>query len=510
MSCDTIVVVDFGSQYNHLIVRRLRELGVYSELISHKSDIAVYVNNNIKGIILSGGPKSVREQNRWELAHEVWNLDIPILGICYGMQLMMSVYGGNVEAAQASEYGSACLHVIQHEDPLLRGVSDGIMWMSHQDETRSIPSQWDTIASTDNCKYAAVSMQEKQRWGIQFHPEVSHSEQGTQVLKNFISLCNVKQEWSMQQYLIALKEEVKTKVGDQKVICGLSGGVDSSVTAALLQQCIGDNLYCIYVDHGLMRKGETEEVAKVFKPLLGERFLQVDAQERFFSQLQGVLDPEKKRKIIGREFIYTFDKVASSIEGATMLAQGTLYTDMVESGKGGSSHTIKSHHNVGGLPKDMKFTLVEPLNKLFKDEVRALGKELGLSDAIVNRQPFPGPGIGIRVLGEVTFEKAELVRETDFILREEIKKASLEDAIWQYFTMLPSIKTVGVRGDQRSYCDAIVIRAVCSVDGMTASVAGIPFAVLQTISNRITNEVHGINRVLYDITEKPPGTIEFE
>lgn len=529
MPYEIIVVLDFGSQYNQLIVRRLRQIGVYAELWDANTSVEKLSQGHIKGIIMSGGPQSVLETGRMNVSDGFWNIACPILGICYGMQLMTQALGGSVLESKKGEYGATNLKLIQSSphnniqcnDPLIAGIAeDSIVWMSHMDKIERIPEGWEIIAQSDNCEVAIISNAEKKRWGIQFHPEVSHSEYGMQLLENFaLSICQCSNNWNMTNYIEILIEEIQQQVGEKEVICGLSGGVDSAVAAAIIERALGrEKLHCIYVDHGLMRLGESEEVHAVFAPLLGNQFHQIDAKDRFFAALEGVSNPEEKRKIIGREFVAVFDDVAADIaskithKDATIdfLAQGTLYTDIVESGKGGKGHTIKSHHNVGGIPADMKFMLVEPLKKLFKDEVRSLGIALGLSDSIVYRQPFPGPGIGIRVLGEVTREKVMLVQQSDAILREEIALHSLDKTIWQYFTALPGIQSVGVQGDRRTYADAIIIRAICSVDGMTANIAEVPFGVLKKIAGRICNEMKGINRVLYDITDKPPGTIEFE
>ncbi|SMF74425.1 GMP synthase (glutamine-hydrolyzing) [Priestia filamentosa] len=505
-----ILVLDFGSQYNQLITRRIREFGVYSELHPHTITPEEIREMNPKGIILSGGPNSVYGENAFRCDPEIFELGIPVLGICYGMQLMTHHYGGKVEGAKHREYGKASIQT-QNESLLFKDLPDEqIVWMSHSDLVVETPPGFDIDAISPACPIASISNKDKNLYAVQFHPEVRHSVYGNELLKNFVfEICHCEDNWSMENFIEIELEKIREQVGDRKVLCALSGGVDSSVVAVLIHKAIGDQLTCIFVDHGLLRKGEAEGVMKTFSEGFNMNVIKVDAKERFMSKLEGVSDPEKKRKIIGNEFIYVFDDEAAKLEGMDFLAQGTLYTDIIESGTA-TAQTIKSHHNVGGLPEDMQFTLIEPLNALFKDEVRALGTELGIPDDIVWRQPFPGPGLGIRVLGAITEEKLEIVRESDAILREEVSNAGLERDIWQYFTVLPDIRSVGVMGDARTYDYTIGIRAVTSIDGMTSDWARIPWDVLEKISTRIVNEVSHINRVVYDITSKPPATIEWE
>ncbi|MGN1401618.1 MAG: glutamine-hydrolyzing GMP synthase [Bacillus sp. (in: firmicutes)] len=506
-----VVVLDFGSQYNQLITRRIREFGVYSELHPHTITAEEIQKMQPKGIILSGGPNSVYDEKSFRCDERIFDMGIPVLGICYGMQLMTVHFGGKVEKASQREYGKATLNVA-HQTALYNNVpQEQIVWMSHGDLVVETPEGF-TIDATSgtHCPIAGMSNEAAKLYAVQYHPEVQHSEYGNHLLKNFVfDVCGCKGEWSMENFIEIEIEKIRQTVGDRKVLCALSGGVDSSVVAVLIHKAIGDQLTCIFVDHGLLRKGEAESVMKTFREGFHMNVIKVDAKERFMKKLAGVSDPEQKRKIIGNEFIYVFDDEAAKLEGIDFLAQGTLYTDIIESGTA-TAQTIKSHHNVGGLPEDMEFQLIEPLNTLFKDEVRALGTELGMSDEVVWRQPFPGPGLGIRVLGEVTEEKLEIVRESDYILREEIKKAGLDRDIWQYFTVLPDIRSVGVMGDARTYDYTIGIRAVTSIDGMTSDWARIPWDVLEKISVRIVNEVAHINRVVYDITSKPPATIEWE
>ncbi|MBR2760675.1 MAG: glutamine-hydrolyzing GMP synthase [Solobacterium sp.] len=511
---DKIIVLDFGSQYNQLIARRIREFGVYSEL--HPGDMKladILKMGSVKGIIFSGGPNSVYEENSVKCDPAIFDSGLPILGICYGMQMCHYMLNGKVESAEKKEYGRAELK-IDPSSPLFEGLSENqTVWMSHGDQVTVPAEGFRCIASSSTCPYAACENAKRKIYTLQFHPEVRNSEHGLQMLSNFVfRICGAKADWTMKDFIAVSTEKIKETTGNDKVLLALSGGVDSSVVAALLHRAIGDNLYCMFIDHGLLRKGESESVMDTFARNMKLNLIRIDAKERFLSALKGVRDPEEKRKIIGREFIYTFrDEVRKLLDGTDIrwLAQGTLYTDVIESGTK-TAQTIKSHHNVGGLPEDMNFKLIEPLNTLFKDEVRELGTELGLPKEMVWRQPFPGPGLGIRVLGEITEEKLEIVRDSDAILREEIAKAGLDREIWQYFTCLPDIHSVGVMGDQRTYDYTVVVRAVTSIDGMTADWARIPYDVLDVISTRIVNEVKHVNRVCLDITSKPPGTIEWE
>jgi GMP synthase (glutamine-hydrolysing) len=507
---EMIVVLDFGSQYNQLITRRIREFGVYSELHPHTITAEEIKEMNPSGIIFSGGPNSVYGENAFGCDERIFELGLPIFGICYGMQLMTMHFGGKVERAKHREYGKAVL-TLEHESKLFAGLpNEQTVWMSHGDLVTEAPEGFSVDGINPSCPIAAMSNEERGLYAVQFHPEVRHSVYGNDILKNFVfGVCGCKGEWSMENFIEIETEKIRQAVGDKKVLCALSGGVDSSVVAVLIHKAIGDQLTCIFVDHGLLRKGEAESVMKTFSEGFHMNVIKVDAKDRFLNKLKGVSDPEQKRKIIGNEFIYVFDDEAAKLEGIEFLAQGTLYTDIIESGTA-TAQTIKSHHNVGGLPEDMQFKLIEPLNTLFKDEVRALGTELGISDEVVWRQPFPGPGLGIRVLGEISDEKLEIVRESDAILRDEIKKAGLDRDIWQYFTVLPDIRSVGVMGDARTYDYTIGIRAVTSIDGMTSDWARVPWDVLEIISTRIVNEVDHINRVVYDITSKPPATIEWE
>ncbi|MEN2768107.1 glutamine-hydrolyzing GMP synthase [Ornithinibacillus xuwenensis] len=510
MDNEMILVLDFGSQYNQLITRRIREFGVYSELHSHKLSVEKIKEMNPTGIILSGGPHSVYDENSFRPDERLFELGIPVLGICYGMQLMALHFGGRVEKAKNREYGKAVIN-LEKDSALFSDTPDQqTVWMSHGDKVVQAPETFAVDATSLSTPIAAFSNKDNNMYGVQFHPEVRHSEYGNQLLRNFVyDVCHAKGDWTIENFIDMEVATIREKVGDRKVLCALSGGVDSSVVAALIHKAIGDQLTCIFVDHGLLRKNEADDVMKVFADDFNMNIIKVDAAERFLAKLKGVDDPEKKRKIIGNEFIYVFDDEAAKLKDIDFLAQGTLYTDIIESGTE-TAQTIKSHHNVGGLPEDMQFELIEPLNTLFKDEVRELGTQLGLPERIVWRQPFPGPGLAIRVLGEVTDEKLEIVRESDAILREEIAKAGLERDIWQYFTVLPNIRSVGVMGDARTYDYTIGIRAVTSIDGMTSDWARIPFDVLERVSTRIVNDVEHINRVVYDITSKPPATIEWE
>ncbi|MFJ8264150.1 glutamine-hydrolyzing GMP synthase [Rummeliibacillus sp. NPDC094406] len=507
---EKIIVLDFGSQYNQLITRRIREFGVYSELHPHTITAQELKDMNATGIIFSGGPNSVYDDNAFKIDEEIFELGLPILGICYGMQLMAHTLGGKVEAASHREYGKAEVKVLEANRLFADTPEEQVVWMSHGDLVTATPEGFTTIATSDSCPIAAMANPERKFYAVQFHPEVRHSVYGNDLLRHFaLDICGCKGDWSMANFIEIETEKIRNIVGDKQVLCALSGGVDSSVVAVLIHKAIGDQLTCMFVDHNLNRKGEVEQVMKTFTEDFDMKLIKIDARERFMNKLKGVSDPEQKRKIIGNEFIYVFDEESAKLTDMDFLAQGTLYTDIIESGTA-TAQTIKSHHNVGGLPEDMKFELIEPLNTLFKDEVRALGLELGLPEAVVWRQPFPGPGLGIRVLGEVTEDKLEIVRNADFILREEIKKAGLDRDIWQYFCVLPDIRSVGVMGDGRTYDYAIGIRGVTSIDGMTSDWARIPYDVLEKISVRIVNEVDHVNRVLYDITSKPPATIEWE
>ncbi|MBA1392849.1 glutamine-hydrolyzing GMP synthase [Lactobacillus sp. XV13L] len=508
---DEIIVLDFGSQYNQLITRRLRDFGIYSELLPHDISMAKIRAINPKGIIFSGGPNSIYDSGALKVDPAIFDLGIPILGICYGMQLMSYYLDGRVERAANSEYGRADIRVEDTGSVLFSGLpQEEYVWMSHGDLVKQAPPGFVTVASSKNCPIAAIANNAKKFYGIQFHAEVRNTQYGLDILRNFaFKVCKARANWTMDDFIELQVAAIKKTVGVRKVILGLSGGVDSSVTATLLHKAIGNQLTAIFVDHGMLRKNEGDEVMAALNRDLGVNIIRVNAQERFLTKLAGVSDPEQKRKIIGKEFIEVFSEEAQKLRGVDFLAQGTLYTDVIESGTN-TAQTIKSHHNVGGLPKDMHFKLIEPLRKLFKDEVRVLGEKLGIPHDLVWRQPFPGPGLGIRVLGEVTEDKLALVRESDAILRAEIKKAGLEEEVWQYFTVLPGIRSVGVMGDGRTYDYTIGIRAVTSVDGMTADFARLPWDVLQKVSTRIVDEVPNVNRVVYDVTSKPPSTIEWE
>lgn len=511
---DKIIVLDFGSQYNQLISRRIREFGVYSELLPHTTTLQeIQDMGDVKGIVFSGGPNSVYADASFRSDPALFSSGIPILGICYGMQMTHVMNGGEVQASDKKEYGRAKI-TITSESKLFDGLpKEQQVWMSHGDQVGTLAPGFTMDAFSQTCPFAAASDENRKIYTVQFHPEVRNSTYGLDILRNFVfRVCEAQANWTMKKFIEHQVEEIREKVGTDKVLLALSGGVDSSVVAALLNKAIGSQLYCMFIDHGLLRKGEAESVMEMFGENMALNLTKIDASERFLSKLEGVSDPEKKRKIIGNEFIYTFDEEVKKLlqgEDIRWLAQGTLYTDVIESGTS-TAQTIKSHHNVGGLPEGMQFQLIEPLNTLFKDEVRQLGMELGLPEKMVWRQPFPGPGLGIRVLGAITKEKLKIVRESDAILREEIANAGLEREIWQYFTCLPDIRSVGVQGDQRTYDYTVAIRAVTSIDGMTADWAKIPYEVLDCISTRITNEVAHVNRVCYDITSKPPATVEWE
>ncbi len=516
----SILILDFGSQYSELIARRIRETNVFSLVVSNCISIEEINDINPKGIILSGGPNSVYEQNAPKCDEKIFNLGIPILGICYGMQLMVKELGGSViSATKKAEYGRAPIKIDQ-ESGLLSDVEDNsIMWMSHGDSINCLPDGFKKIAHTENTLHAAISNDLKKLFGVQFHPEVIHSEFGMKVIKNFvykISFCEA--DWTTETYIEETIPMIREKVGNKKVLLALSGGVDSSTLAFLLNKAIGNQLTCMFIDQGFMRKGEPEFLMNFFDKKFHIKVQYINARERFIDKLQGITDPEHKRKIIGEEFIRVFEEESNRLGPFQYLAQGTLYPDVIESAgtnidpKTGEriAVKIKSHHNVGGLPKDLQFKLVEPLRKLFKDEVRKVGAALGLPDEIIKRHPFPGPGLAIRILGEVNNEKLDCLRDADWIVRDEIKKAGLYNDIWQAFAVLLPVKTVGVMGDKRTYSWPIVLRCVSSEDGMTADWSKIPFQILERIANRIVNEVTLVNRVVYDITSKPPGTIEWE
>lgn len=511
---EKILILDFGSQYTQLIARRVREQKVYCEIHPYNMPLDKIVNSKPKGIILSGGPSSVYDKGAPTIDVKVFNLGVPVLGICYGMQLMTKLMGGSVLGSEKREFGSANIK-IKSENPLFNGFAknkEHEVWMSHGDKVEKLAADFNTVAESGNSPYAAVAHTEKPLYGVQFHPEVAHTKDGDKIIQNFIfKICDCKPDWTMKSFIKITIEEIKNEVKDNKVILALSGGVDSSVAAVLLSKAIGDNLTCIFVNNGVLRKNEAEKVVRVFRDNLKLNLDYVNAEEIFLEKLKGVTDPEKKRKIIGNEFIYLFEREAKRMTGVKYLAQGTLYPDVIESVSfKGPSATIKSHHNVGGLPEKMNLKLIEPLRELFKDEVRSLGRELGVPEDIINRQPFPGPGLAVRIIGEVTKERLDILRNCDEIVLQEIKKAKLYTKIWQSFAVLLPIKTVGVMGDERTYENVAALRAVNSLDGMTADVVKLPYSILMRISNRIINEVRGVNRVVYDISSKPPSTIEWE
>jgi len=514
VSDSRILILDFGAQYSQLIARRVREGHVYCEL--HPADLSI---EKIKafapsGIILSGGPSSVLDSDAPDMEAGVLELGIPILGICYGLQLLVHRLGGRIESADDREYGRATLK-IEREDPLFAGLPhdvEQVVWMSHGDRVLALPEDMTVIASSGGSPFAAVRSNSAPFWGVQFHPEVVHTEYGTQMLGNFVhGICGCRPEWTMASFADDAIAAIQEQVGVGRAVCGLSGGVDSSVAATLVHRAIGEQLTCIFVDHGMMRKNERQEVEALFRDTLGVQLVSIDASDRFLDALVGVSEPEKKRKIIGNLFVEIFEEEAARIGAVDFLVQGTLYPDVIESvSVKGKSVTIKTHHNVGGLPEDMRLALVEPLRELFKDEVRAVGRELGLPAHVLGRHPFPGPGLGIRILGEVTRERLEPLREADAIMIEEIRAAGLYDEIWQALTVFLPVESVGVMGDERTYENVVAVRCVTSTDAMTADFAHLPHEVLGRISNRIINEVSGINRVVYDISSKPPATIEWE
>jgi GMP synthase (glutamine-hydrolysing) len=506
----TVLVLDFGAQYAQLIARRVREAHVHSEIVSRDISADELRERRPIGLILSGGPASVYAEGAFRMDPEIVDLGIPVLGICYGHQLLADIAGGEVAETGSAEYGNTTLE-LTGDSLLLREFSDREqVWMSHQDQVVSAPEGFQTVATSEGAAVAAMENRDRGLYGVQFHPEVAHTPRGSEVLRRFLSdVCHAVPGWTSHSIIEAQVAEIRQQVGDAKVICGLSGGVDSAVAAALVHEAIGDQLTCIFVDHGLLREGEAEQVEETFQSHFSVDLIHVKAEDRFLELLEGVTDPEQKRSIIGETFIRVFEDAASSVGDARFLVQGTLYPDVIESGSG-TAATIKTHHNVGGLPEDMKFELVEPLRDLFKDEVRAVGEELGLPEEIVWRQPFPGPGLAVRIVGDVTRERLDLLRSADAIIAEEIRRAGLYREIWQAFGVLPAIKSVGVQGDGRTYAYPMIIRAVTSEDAMTADWARLPYDLLERISSRIINEVPGINRVAYDISSKPPATIEWE
>jgi len=509
---EKILVLDFGSQYTQLIARRVRENNVYSEILPYNAPVDRIREFSPRGIVLSGGPSSVYDRDAPLPDREIFELNIPILGICYGMQVMAHMLGGRVTRGRKREYGRAEL-LIEERAGIFKGIKQkNVVWMSHGDRILRCPRGFVPIARTDNSPIAAMADKGRRFFALQFHPEVVHTEFGMDMLRNFIfHICGCKPLWTMRSFIETTVEDIKKRVGRDKVVCAISGGVDSAVTAVLVNRAIGRQLTCIFVDNGVLRTGEAVKVEKTLRRHFHMNIVCVDASERFLKKLKGVTDPERKRKIIGNEFIRVFEEEAKRLRGVRYLAQGTLYPDVIESiSFRGPSATIKSHHNVGGLLKDMNLQLIEPLRELFKDEVRALGRELGMPEEIINRHPFPGPGLAIRIIGEVTSERCDILRKADAIVLEEVKRAGLYNELWQAFAVLLPIKTVGVMGDERTYENVIAVRAVMSVDGMTADWARIPYDVMATISSRIINEVKGVNRVVYDISSKPPSTIEWE
>lgn len=507
-----VLVLDFGGQYSQLIARRVRECGVYSELLPHSHDIEALRARKPRGVILSGGPASVYAENAPSLRAELLEMGVPVLGICYGMQVMAHALGGRVEQAETGEFGRSELTIREHGRLFRDLPPQQQCWMSHRDTVFEPPPGFTALAASEESPVAAFEDAKRGLYGIQFHPEVVHTPYGTDVLKRFLyDICGCDGLWSPASVIEEQIAKIRAQVGDRKVICGLSGGVDSSVAALLVHRAIGDQLTCVFVDHGMMRMNEGDQVVEVFRKHFEVPLIHVDAGQKFLDRLAGVTEPEAKRKVIGDEFIRTFEAEAAKLKDVDFLVQGTLYSDVIESGGSYGSAVIKSHHNVGGLPDDLQFDLVEPLRLLFKDEVRAVGVELGLPERLVWRQPFPGPGLAIRIVGgEVNHERLEIVREADAILQDEIRKAGLYRHLWQSFCVLPVVKSVGVQGDERSYAYPIVIRAVTSDDAMTADWARLPYELLETISSRLINEIRGVNRVVLDISSKPPATIEWE
>ena len=512
-SHDLVIVLDFGAQYSQLIARRVRELGVYSQIVPFSTSAEEIKKMAPKGIIFSGGPASVSQEGSPRPDKEIFSLGIPVLGICYGLQVMSLLLGGSVTCPEKKEYGIANIS-IRGKGELLKDIPDGSqVWMSHGDSVSAIPEGFVTTADTPNCPYTVIENSERKFYGVQFHPEVVHSVDGQKMLSNFVlGICKATADWNMGNFINEQVERIREEVGDGQVLCGLSGGVDSSVAAVLIHRAIGDRLVCVFVNNGMLRKHEAENVLELFGKHFNMRLQYADAEEAFLTALKGKTDPEDKRKTIGKLFVDTFYNEARKCGDITHLAQGTLYPDIVESKSpfGGPTSTIKSHHNVGGLPEDLKWKLLEPLKELFKDEVRELGRELGLPEELVDRHPFPGPGLGVRCIGEVTKERLDTLRDVDAIFIEEIRKAGLYGEIWQALADLLPVKSVGVQGDERTYREVCTLRAVTSQDAMTADWYRMPYDVMQRCASRICNEVKGVNRVLYDITSKPPGTIEWE
>ena len=510
---DKIIILDYGSQYTQLIARRIREQHVYSEIVPFNITVDKVKAYAPKGIILSGGPNSVFEEGAPGIDPGIFDLGIPVLGVCYGMQLISQELGGRVQPGEAREYGKTEMTVVPGNE-LFKGLPDKfVVWMSHGDRVAEIPAGFKVSATSDNCPYAAIRNEEKRFFGIQFHTEGVHTQHGNQILSNFVfGICRANADWQLTTWIEDTVEKLRRQIGDEEVVLGLSGGVDSSVVAVLLHKAIGTRLHCIFVDNGLLRYNEDKQVEEMFHAKLGLDLHVVHAAQRFYTALAGVSEPEQKRKIIGREFINVFAEEARKFKNCKFLGQGTIYPDVIESSHAlkGPSHTIKSHHNVGGLPPDLKFELVEPLRDLFKDEVRAVGRVMGMADELLDRQPFPGPGLGVRILGEVTEEKVKLLQQADLRVQEEVKKLPEYKTIWQTFAVLLPVKSVGVMGDQRTYEYTCAIRSVNSIDAMTADWTHLPYETLATMSNRIINEVRGINRVVYDISSKPPATIEWE
>jgi len=509
---ESILILDFGAQYSQLIARRVRELHVYCEIHPFNIPLKKIQAFNPKGIILSGGPASVYAADAPISDKRIFSLGVPVLGICYGLQLMAFQLGGEVDRAGKREFGRARL-IVDSENGIFSGVTKSTeVWMSHGDALTKLPAGFEPIAHSDNAPICAIRNQEKKIYGVQFHPEVVHTKEGKKILSNFLfEICRCSGDWNAESFVERSVAEIRSKVGSGKVLCALSGGVDSSVAAVLLQKAVGDRLFCVHIDNGVMRRGESAQVVKTFRDEFHIALDFVDGSDLFLERLRGVIDPEQKRKIIGKTFIDIFEKEAKKVEGVSFLAQGTLYPDVIESQSfKGPSATIKTHHNVGGLPEKMHLKLVEPFRELFKDEVREVGRTLGLPETMIGRHPFPGPGLAIRVLGEVTFERLEILRTADAIFIEELHKNNLYNEIWQAFAVLLPVQSVGVMGDERTYENTIALRAVASVDGMTADWVHLPYDVLSAVSNRIINEVRGVNRVVYDISSKPPSTIEWE